>query len=445
MRRKRAERRRDRLRAAFWIGVFLIVVLGPLVLLIFDHPPAREFWREFAVALGFAGLSLMGLQFIPTSRLPFLGDTFPMDTLYRVHHLTSIVSFGLVLAHPLVLVLNNPNVLRLFDLTAAPWRARAGVIALLALVALVVVSIWRQELRIIYEPWHWSHTLLSIAAAGLAFWHIFGVGYHTGTVPQRVLWIAYGVVWSGMVVYVRLVQPAIQRAHPYEIVEVTEMRDAVWTLEIAPVGHSGFRFEPGQIAWLTINRSPFLIQEHPFSIASSAERRDTYKFTIKELGDFTSHINECVPGIRVYVDGPHGTFSLDRHPAPGYVFIGGGIGSVPLISMLRTMADRDDQRPVVFFYGNPSWEDVVFREELAELEKRMNLKVVHVLERPAEGWEGETGFITPEVLDRHLPAERDEWVTFICGPIPMIPFVTQGLRELGVPRSQIHSERYEMA
>lgn len=439
------ERKRDQVWAAFWIAVLLLLVLAPMILFLIYHPPAREFWREFAVALGFLGLSLMGLQFIPTSRLPFLLNIFPVDTLYRVHHWISILSFGFILAHPLVLVLNNPNVLRLFDLTTAPWRARAGVTAVLALIVMVVISVWRKELYVKYEPWHWTHILLSVGAMGLVYWHIFGVGYHTGMVAQRVLWIAYGIVWSGMVVYTRLIKPVIQLANPYTIVKVIEMRDASWTLEIAPMGHSGFSFEPGQIAWLTINRSPFLLQKHPFSLASSAEHCDTYKFTIKELGDFTSRISEYPPGTRVYIDGPYGTFSFDRYPASGYIFVAGGIGSVPLISMLRTMADRDDQRPVVFFYGSKSWEKVVFRDELEELKDRLNLTLVHVLEESTKGWEGEVGLITPEVLDRHLPDELEDWTSFICGPVPMIPFMVQGLQEIGVPWNKIHSELYKMA
>lgn len=440
-----AKRTKEQLRAAFWIVIFLILVLAPLILFLIDHPPAREFWREFSVALGFIGLSLMGIQFIPTSRLPFLLKTFPVDSLYRVHHWSSIISFGFILAHPVILVLNNPNVLRLFNLTTAPWRARAGVTSVVALLVLVVLSVWRSELYVEYEPWHWTHILLSVGAVGLAYWHMFGVGYHTSLMAQRVLWIAYGIAWGGMVIYVRLVHPLIQLANPYEIVKVTEMRNDSWTLDIAPQGHAGFRFEPGQIAWLTINRSPFLVHEHPFSLASSAERRGFYQFTIKELGDFTSQINECEPGMRVYIDGPYGTFSIDRHPAPGYIFIAGGIGSVPILSMLRTMADRDDQRPVIFFYGNKSWDMVAFRDELADLEKQLNLTVVHVLEKAPEGWKGEVGFITSEVLSRHLSEEMTDWVSFICGPVPMIPFVTAGLHEIGLPPNQIHSERYEMA
>lgn len=442
---RKDERTRHQLLSAFWIGVLLILILAPLALFLIDRPPAREFWREFSVALGFVGLSLMGLQFIPTSRFPFMLNTFPVDTLYLIHHWSSILSFGFILAHPVVLVLNNPNVLRLFNLFAAPWRARAAVVSLLALIVLVVISVWRKELFIKYEPWHWIHILLSVAAAGLAYWHIFGVGYHTGILSQRVLWISYGVVWGGMVIYVRLIHPLIQLANPYEIVEVTEMRNDSWTLDIAPKGHEGFRFKPGQIAWLTINRSPFLIREHPFSLASSAERLDTYKFTIKNLGDFTSKIDEFKPGTRVYIDGPYGTFNLDRYPAPGYIFIAGGIGSVPMISMLRTMADRGDQRPVVFFYGNRNWDEVAFRDELAKLKDQLNLTLVHVLEKAPEGWEGEVGLITPEVLHRHLPEESAEWISFICGPDPMIPFVKQGLEEIGVSQGQIHSELYKMA
>ena len=127
------------------------------------------------------------------------------------------------------------------------------------------------------------------------------------------------------------------------------------------------------------------------------------------------------------------------------MFIAGGIGSAPIMSMLRTMADRGDDHSVIFFYGNRTWDSIIFREELDELQGRLNLKMVHVLEDPPEGWEGETGFVTRDMLDRHLPADRRERVYFICGPIPMIVSVERSLRALGVPLSRIFSEQYEMA
>ena len=433
-------------KATLWVVAYFLLVLAPLLLLFPQpRPEGREFWREVSVALGFAGLSLMGLQFLPTARLPFLANVFPLDTLYRFHHRTSIASFFLILAHPLILFIYNPNALRLLNVLDAPPRARAGTLGLLGLIVIVITSVWRPRLRLSYELWRVTHDVLAVAIAALALYHILNVNWHTSVPRQRAFWIAWAVVWGAMVLYVRVLKPWMMLQRPWRVREVRPERGQSWTLSLEPEGHQGLPFLAGQVAWLTIRRSPFGIREHPFSFTSSAAERDHIAFTIRELGDFTSSVGDIMPGERAYVDGPYGTFDLDQHAGPGYVFVAGGIGSAPIMSMLRTMADREDEHSVVLFYGNRNWEDVIFREEISELEGRLNLKVVHVLEDPAEGWEGEAGYITRDVLDRHLPQDRRERVYFICGPVPMIALVERSLQSLGVPLSQIHSERYEMA
>ena len=157
---------------------------------------------------------------------------------------------------------------------------------------------------------------------------------------------------------------------------------------MVPEWHAGFTFQPGQFAWLTIWDSPFALKEHPFSIASSAEQPGTLSFTIKALGDFTARIKEVEIGRRVYVDGPHGSFSADRQPAPAYVFIAGGIGIAPIMGMLRTLADRCDRRPLLLFYAYHTWERLTFREELQALQTKLNLRLVFVLKDSPEGWQG---------------------------------------------------------
>jgi len=444
---------RKTLRAILWIGVYLALALGPLILLlVMPRPPQREFWREVAVALGFAGLSLMGLQFIPTARLGFLADVFPMDTTYYFHHWTSVAATVFIVAHPLILIANNRYVLILFDLANAPWRARAGITAGVAVIGLTVLSVWRKEFKLTYEPWRLLHNLLAIGATGLALWHIFGVRYYLASPVQRVLWTALPAVWGGLLGYVKLYKPWHMLQHPYRIKEIRKERGDCWTLAIEPVGHAGLTFEAGQFAWLTIGKSPFVIREHPFSFTSSAERAGSLEFTVKELGDFTSRLKEFEPGTPVYVDGPYGEFQIgrsinvrDEHEAPGYVFLAGGIGSAPVMGILRTLADRGDERRLYLFYGNYDWEQVTFREEIEALRRRLNLEVIHVLEKPAPDWEGERGYITAEVLDRHLPDDRQALVYFICGPIPMIHPVRSALRQLGIPRGRIYEERYEMA
>jgi len=436
----------DLAKAKLWIALFVLVILAPVLALFWGpHPEGREFWRELSAAYGFAGLALIGIQFIPTARLPFLAQLFPMDTLYAFHHKISIAGFTLALAHPLLLFAGNPYTLRLLNLATAPWRARAAVIAVILFILIIITSVWRKDLRIRYENWRAVHDLFSIAAAGLVLYHMFMVNHYMAHPFQRVYWSTSAVVWALAVIYIRVVRPIQLLQRPYRVVSVQAERGEAWTLSLEPDGHPGCHFMAGQFAWLVARTSPFSFRDNPFSFSSSAENKNRIEFTIKELGDFTATVKELQAGERVYVDGCYGTFDIDQHDAPGYVMIAGGIGSVPILSILRTMRDRKDNRPVIFFYGNPDWEQVTFRKDLDSLTSQMDLKVVHVLEQPPDNWRGETGFITAEILDKHLGVDRANWHYFICGPIPMISAVEKALLQLDIPLVKIHTENYEMA
>ena len=85
---------------------------------------------------------------------------------------------------------------------------------------------------------------------------------------------------------------------------------------------------------------------HPFSFSASAEAPDgRVEMTIRNLGDFTGGIAQVPVGRRVYLDGPYGAFTIGN-PADMHVLIAGGIGITPMMSMIRTLADRGDGRPL---------------------------------------------------------------------------------------------------
>ena len=240
----------------------------------------------------------------------------------------------------------------------------------------------------------------------------------------------------------RIVKPLFMLRRPYRISEVREERGDTWTLVMQPDGHAGFRFRPGQFGWLTVWGSPFKITGHPFSFSSSAEVADgRVEMSIRNLGDFTSEIHKVPVGQRVYLDGPYGAFTIGN-PADMHVLIAGGIGITPMMSMIRTLADRGDKRPVILLYGSKDWESITFREELEALKARLNLTIVHVLENPPVGWTGEQGFITAEVFKRHLPPPYADHEYFICGPDVMMDAIENALGELNVPLPKYHSERY---
>jgi predicted ferric reductase len=146
-------------------------------------------------------------------------------------------------------------------------------------------------------------------------------------------------------------------------------------------------------------------------------------------------------GRRVYIDGPYGAFTIGN-PADMHVLIAGGVGITPMMSMIRTLADRADKRPVILIYGSKDWESITFREELEALEARLDLKVVHVLSDSPAGWTGERGFIDAEIMTRHLPSPYRDHEYFICGPNAMMDAIEKALGEMHVPLSKYHSERY---
>jgi predicted ferric reductase len=428
--------------------VYLLLATAPLlILLIGPVPPGREFWREFSVALGFGGLAMMALQFVLTARFKVIKAPYGSDVIYHFHRQISLVAFVLILVHPFLLFINAPDTLRLLNLFAAPWRARAGVVAVLLLAALIIVSLWRKPFKIEYTTWRIWHGILAIAVVSLAMAHIVLAAHYVNTPWKRVFWAGYGLLWIGLLAWVRLVKPVLLLRRPYAVDQVIQERGNSWTLVVKPVGHTGMSFMPGQFAWLTAWKSPFADAEHPFSFSSSASRSDSVAFTIKELGDFTRTIKDLQPGQLVYLDGPFGAFSIDRHPhAQSYVFVAGGIGITPMMSMLRTLADRGDRRSLLLIYANNAWEDVAFREEIDSLRQRLDLQVVHVLRDPPEGWQGEQGFVGSDLLARHLPPERsrDVFEVFICGPKPMMDSVEKALVELGVYLGDFHSERFDL-
>jgi predicted ferric reductase len=366
---------------------------------------------------------------------------------YFFHRQISLVSFALVVAHPILLFIFDPSSLGLLNLITAPWRARAAVSSVVALIVLVAISVYRKKLRIEYNRWRIWHGLLATAVVTLAFVHITLVGHYTDIPAKRFLWGGYCLFFVGMLAWVRVIKPFILLRKPYRVASVVEQPGQSWSVRLVPDGHAGFAFQPGQFAWITVWNSPFSDAEHPFSISSSAEKRGEIEFTIKEAGDFTRRIKHLNSGEVVYVDGPYGSFSIDRHKhARGFIFIAGGIGITPILSMLRTMKDRSDLRRTVLFYANKTLDMAAFRDEINEITTVLNLTVVEVPEKAPQDWTGESGFITQEVLGRYIPAarERDAYEAFICGSKPMMDAVEGALSRLGFFSGDYHSERFDL-
>ena len=426
--------------------MYLFVVLAPVLLMLVPPvPTGRSFWVELSVALGFVGLTQIGVQFVLIARFQPLTYPYGIDVVLKYHRQIALVALAFIVLHPVLILVEHPARLALLNPLGGTWASKAGLAAVAALVALVVTSVWRERLKIPYEAWRIAHTALGVAALVFAQVHVSLAGLYVNTLWKQVLWIASSALLVSLVVYLRLVTPWLQKRRPWRVVGVRAEGGATVDIDVEAVGHGGLSFEPGQFAWIKVGNSPYTIEEHPYSFASSAEKPAELSFGVSALGDFSERLQEIEEGTTVYLDGPHGAFSIDRAQAPGYVFVAGGVGITPMMSFLHTLADRGDPRPLLLLYSETAEGDLAYSEEIEALEKRLNLETVYVLEEPPDDWDGEAGRITGDLLERRLPKERFPRRVFVCGPPPMMAAVEEALLNHGVPQSHIHVEKFALA
>lgn len=432
--------------AAFWLSSYLLISVSPLIILLL-YPPAegRGFWTEFSVALGFVGLMMMALQFALTARLKPIESSYGIDIILQFHRYISLVAVGFIVTHPLLLFIHQPETLALLNFPEAPWRARAAVVGTLALLVLVVTSIWRKALHIPYEAWRTLHGFLAVTALVLGIVHALGVGYYLSLFWKVVLWCGIAIAALLLLIYVRLIKPWFMTRKPYLVEAVVPQKGDAWTLVLRPHGHEGITFAPGQFAWITLAISPFRMREHPFSMSSSGDHAEQIAFTIKALGDFTRTIKDVEPGTKAFLDGPYGVFTTERYwDSAGFVLIAGGIGITPMISMLLTAAERQDDRPFLLIYASKTWDDITFRDELETLKQQLDLTLIYVLRQPPDGWLGETGYVDRALLERYIPIHRGSRHYFICAAPAMMDQVEAALHDLEVPVTNVHMEHFNL-
>lgn len=426
-----------------WILAFLILALLPTAIALTGTlPPAREFWVEFGALLGFLGLAILNLQFVITGRFRWFAAGFGLDNLLRFHKQMGIFALLLVLAHPGILFVADPVFLEYLDPRVNAPRAVSLTFVTLAAIVLVASSLWRLTFSLSYEKWRLLHGVLSFAILFFGLGHVLMVDHYGAPLWKNGAFVAMSGAAMYLVFHSRLARPLLMRRKPYRIDELRPERNQCWTLVIEPEGHPGMNFRAGQFVWLTVGDSPFSLQQHPFSIASSQAQKKI-ELTVKELGDFTNSVKNIPPGTRAWLEGPYGSF-YSEGAAGGFVFLAGGVGITPIMSLLRTAHERGSKKPHILIYGNTTWEAILFRDEIDEMKTRMSLEVVHVLEEPPQEWTGEKGFIDREVLDRHLPENCGRYEYFISGPTAMMNLTESILRRKKISAPSIYTERFDM-
>ncbi len=202
----------------------------------------------------------------------------------------------------------------------------------------------------------------------------------------------------------------------------------------------GYTFVPGQFLSLTLQTRDGQQTEH---FTHSESPLDPYlEITTRLTGSaFKDALVALTAGVLVTVAGPRGRLMLSADQRK-VTFLVGGVGITPARSIIRDSVQRGTGLEVVLFYGNQVEACIPFREELDTYAATVEgIRVVHVLAEPGPGWKGERGFITADVVRRHIsPHEGWHWV--VTGPPAMIVAMQRVLTDLEVPSSEVSVEAF---
>jgi ferredoxin-NADP reductase len=209
-----------------------------------------------------------------------------------------------------------------------------------------------------------------------------------------------------------------------------------------------FQFQPGQSMDLTLLNPPETDAEgntRAFSIASAPFDNDLMIATRMRDTAFKRVLRKATPGLQVKIDGPSGSFVLHRKSEKPAVFLAGGIGITPFLSIIRQAGHEKSPHHIYLFYSNRRPEDAAFLDLLSEETKRNpNFQLIATMTQMDQShreWAGEIGPITKDMLAKHLPSLQGP-IYYLAGPPAMVAAMRRMLIEAGADEDDIRTEEF---
>lgn len=218
-----------------------------------------------------------------------------------------------------------------------------------------------------------------------------------------------------------------------KILSARQMTDFEKFFEITLENGDNLGHEPGQF----VNVSIFGIGEAPISISSSPTKRGSFELCVRAVGKFTCALHRLGKDDKLGIRGPFGKgFPVKRLEGCDLLFIAGGIGLVPLRSLINFAIDkRNNFGNINILLGVRTPKDILFTEEIGEWNKRSDINFKCTVDRGDTSWSGNVGLITSLIPDINIDPEKT--FAIVVGPPIMYKFVLLKLLEKNIPEDQI--------
>ncbi|MFI9760056.1 ferric reductase-like transmembrane domain-containing protein [Streptomyces sp. NPDC051963] len=386
----------------------------------------------------FGGL-LMAFQLLLVARLPWFDRRIGMDRMTLWHRWIGFSLLWTLVGHVVFITFGYGEssgldpVNQLVDLAETTEGVLRALVAWVLIIGIGAVSARWARRRLAYETWHFLH-LYTYAAVVLAFTHEVAVGttFVASSLATAYWWTLWGFA-LGAVVLGRAVLPLWRNwRHQLRVSAVVPEADNVVSVYMTGRDLDRLPAQAGQFfLWRFLTRDRWW-QANPFSLSAAPDGRGL-RLTAKAAGPGSAALRHVKVGTRVFAEGPYGAFTAMHRTRPESLLIAGGVGVTPIRALLE---DLDGHAVVI--YRVSSDRDAVLYDELRDLAatKGAELHLVTGPPVPDRLAASELGRLVPDIADRDV---------FLCGPPPMMNAVLGSLRELGVPKPQIHFERFSLA
>ena len=415
---------------------------------------------SIAVALALAGTAAFALNLVLGARLRLVETLFGgLDRMYDAHRATGKIAFSLLLGHVVLIIASRATVSGSLALDllgpGAGWTVFAGVLAFSAMTVAIALTLF---VRLGHEVFVYVQRSFGLAFL-VATYHVFTTsGAKDDSTALRLYMVVLATLGIAAFAYRSVLGNVLVRRRSYRVTGVHRLDEYVTEIVMEPVGKP-LSYSPGQFVFVSFRSAglraelhPFEVsverqvlsfrpgeianQFHPFSI-TSAPRERRLRITVKAVGDYTSALRRLEAGAEAVVEGPYGSFSHEADARRRQVWLAGGIGVTPFLSMARALADGASPG-VDFYYCVEHEAEAHFLDELRAIAARCDDFRLTVVLRDRDG------FLTGERLAREVPALGDSDV-LVCGPPAMIESLRAQLRELGVAPERFRAEEFAFA
>lgn len=378
---------------------------------------------------GITGFVLLTLLIFSGDTARFWNRWIGLDKIIKFQRKFSYFVAFFVIFHPIFFMLSTKSISGFLIPNFAYIPLTAGISAFYIFIGVMIAS--KLYKRISYRVWQYIH-ILTYVLFFFAVYHGLNWGSTEGYNP-----IYYIGTWMIIIATVYRTQYKL-RARKTSTFKVKDIKNETHdTFTITVDGHKDFI--AGQFCFLRINKNK-LYARHPFTV-SSAPGGDM-SFTIKLAGRFTQTAKELKVGDEILIDGPFGNFI--PKPEKDLVFIAGGVGITPFMSILKDHINKNINQNITLIYGSRTENDIIFKKEIDAIQAPWFTKV-HLLSLVEEGTPlspgCEKGFINKDVLNRYVK-NKNESLYYICGPEIMKNNAKKLLKDEGVPGGQVFVEDF---